>query len=118
MPTTQASDNHQAIRYQSKALPIGDCKVCHDSSRGGGDISEFQSAHGGTRATACAVCHNEDFSLQRSKLETCTLCHAQTSHAGSDEHLRASPAAVKIVAAVANPPSPLLPTWPGTPITV
>src|SRR5262249_4572488 len=45
--------------------------------------------------SACGMCHNEDFSLQRTKLETCTLCHAQTLHAGADEHLRASPAAVK-----------------------
>jgi hypothetical protein len=44
---------------------------------------------------ACGACHNEDLSLQRSKVETCTLCHAQTVHAGSDEHLRASAAAVK-----------------------
>jgi len=50
---------------------------------------------GALDTTACAVCHNEDFSLQRSKLETCTLCHAQIPHAGADEHLRASPAAVK-----------------------
>src|SRR5262249_40195178 len=43
----------------------------------------------------CGACHNEDLSLQRSKLETCTLCHAQTAHAGADEHLRAAPAAGK-----------------------
>jgi hypothetical protein len=45
----------------------------------------------------CGACHNEDLSLQRSKLETCTLCHAQTVHAGAAEHLRADPAAVKRV---------------------
>lgn len=43
----------------------------------------------------CGVCHNEDLSLQQSKLETCTLCHAQTAHAGAGEHVRAAPAAVK-----------------------
>src|SRR5262249_18618808 len=43
----------------------------------------------------CGACHNGDFSLQRSKLETCTLCHAPTVHAGADEHLRADQAAVK-----------------------
>jgi len=32
------------------------CAGCHGSSRGEG-IDEFQQAHGGTRATACAVCH-------------------------------------------------------------
>lgn len=45
----------------------------------------------------CGVCHNEDMSLQQAKLETCTLCHAQTAHAGADEHVRAAPAAVKRV---------------------
>jgi hypothetical protein len=37
---------------------------------------------------ACPLCHNPDLSLQRSKLETCTLCHPKASHAGSAEHLR------------------------------
>jgi len=44
---------------------------------------------------SCGLCHNEDLSLQRSKLETCTLCHPQTSHAGSDEHLRQNGSEVK-----------------------
>jgi hypothetical protein len=44
---------------------------------------------------ACKACHTEDMSLERSKLETCTLCHGQVVHGGSDEHVRASPAAVK-----------------------
>ena len=57
----------------------------------------------------CGVCHNEDMSLQRSKLETCTLCHAQTVHAGSDEHLRASPAAVKQALAGQPKGGPALP---------
>lgn len=43
----------------------------------------------------CGVCHNEDLSLLLPKLDTCTLCHARTGHAGADEHLRAAPAAVK-----------------------
>jgi hypothetical protein len=43
---------------------------------------------------ACAVCHNEDMSLSRSKLETCTLCHATTVHGGSYAHLQAAPARV------------------------
>ncbi len=62
-----------------------------------GDASphHMTKADGSLDTTACAMCHNEDFTLQRSKLETCTLCHAQTVHAGSAEHLRANPAAVK-----------------------
>ena len=62
-----------------------------------GDASphHMTTPDGSLDMTKCPVCHNEDFSLQRSKLETCTLCHASTGHAGSDEHLRASPAAVK-----------------------
>jgi hypothetical protein len=43
---------------------------------------------------ACGFCHDEDMGLQRSKLETCTLCHSETIHAGSLEHLRALPASV------------------------
>ena len=43
----------------------------------------------------CGACHTEDMSLQRSKLETCTLCHAQTAHAGANEHVTASASAVK-----------------------
>jgi hypothetical protein len=57
----------------------------------------------------CGVCHNEDLTLQRSKLETCTLCHAQTSHAGSDEHLRVSPAAVKRAMEQAPKDAPVFP---------
>ena len=56
IPSAEAADNYQAEQYQTKDYPIGDCKVCHGSSRGEG-INEFQEAHGGTRATACAVCH-------------------------------------------------------------
>src|SRR5262249_28732971 len=43
------------------------------------------------------------------KTETCTLCHAQTSHAGSDEHLRASADAVKRALEGAPKGSPALP---------
>ena len=57
----------------------------------------------------CPLCHNEDMSLQRSKLETCTLCHAQTVHAGSDEHVRASAAAVKQALAARPKDAPSLP---------
>lgn len=57
----------------------------------------------------CGACHNEDMSLQRSKLETCTLCHAQTAHAGSDEHLRAGAPAVKQALAGQPKGGPALP---------
>jgi hypothetical protein len=56
IPTSQASDSYQAAQYQSAARTIGDCKVCHGTSKGGG-IDEFAEAHGGSRATACRVCH-------------------------------------------------------------
>ncbi len=56
VPSSEASDNAQAVQYQTTVAPIGDCKVCHSTSRGGG-ISEFTEAHGGSRATACSVCH-------------------------------------------------------------
>jgi ribosomal protein L37AE/L43A len=42
----------------------------------------------------CPICHNQDMSLARSKVETCTLCHAPTVHGGSHEHLQASATSV------------------------
>jgi len=57
----------------------------------------------------CGACHNPDMSLQRSKLETCTLCHAPTVHAGSNEHLSGSPAAVKSALAQQPKGAPALP---------
>jgi hypothetical protein len=56
LPTSQASDGYQATQYQSVARTIGDCKVCHSTSKGEG-INGFGEAHGGSRATACRVCH-------------------------------------------------------------
>lgn len=44
---------------------------------------------------ACGVCHESDLSLSRSKLETCTLCHGMTPHAGALEHITAPAADVK-----------------------
>lgn len=58
VPSDQASDNYQALQYQSKAATLGTCKVCHDTSRGGGSAGEFAEEHGGGgRASACNVCH-------------------------------------------------------------
>jgi hypothetical protein len=56
VPTSEALDNYQATQYQGKALSIGTCRVCHPTSQGGGS-AEFMEAHGGSRATACSVCH-------------------------------------------------------------
>ncbi|MDA8170156.1 MAG: cytochrome c3 family protein, partial [Nitrospiraceae bacterium] len=60
VPSNQASDNYQAIQYQGKAKTIGSCGVCHDSSRGGGSISDFSETHAGPNPehmTACNICH-------------------------------------------------------------
>jgi hypothetical protein len=56
-PSNQASDNYQAIQYQGKAMSIGDCRVCHSTSRGGGTAIEFAGEHGSNNPSACAVCH-------------------------------------------------------------
>lgn len=59
IPSLEASDNYQSLQYQSKALSIGSCGVCHSSSRGAGS-SEFGEEHGGAspgKRTACHVCH-------------------------------------------------------------
>jgi len=56
VPSSLASDNYQAIQYQSAARSLGDCKVCHGTSRGGGsDFSGEHAAEG--RTSACSVCH-------------------------------------------------------------
>ena len=58
---------------------------------------------------ACAVCHNEDLSLARSKIETCTACHATTVHSGANEHLRADAASVSRRLPPAKADQPILP---------
>jgi len=58
---------------------------------------------------ACAVCHNEDLSLARSKIETCTACHATTVHSGASEHLRANAASVARLLPPAKTDQPSLP---------
>jgi hypothetical protein len=60
IPSNQASDNYQALQYESKAKTIGSCGACHNSSKGVQNISEFASEHGGTnyqRKNACHICH-------------------------------------------------------------
>jgi hypothetical protein len=63
VPSRQASDNYQAVQYQTTVNSIGSCGTCHVSSRGegGSEVAEkFASKHGGRRTdepTACNVCH-------------------------------------------------------------
>jgi len=60
VPSQVASDNYQAITYQGKAVTIGSCAACHNSSRGDDELSEFSEEHGGQNprhANACHVCH-------------------------------------------------------------
>jgi hypothetical protein len=59
VPSRVASDNRQAVQYQTTVASIGSCGACHDSSRGEGS-REFLEEHGGARpehVTACNVCH-------------------------------------------------------------
>ena len=60
VPTTVRSDAFQSLQYQGNQLTIGDCRTCHSSSRGGGDIDEFSETHAGSspeHTTACNICH-------------------------------------------------------------
>jgi hypothetical protein len=61
VPTTQASDNYQAMQYQGVAKTISTCSVCHDNSKGEqGEIQNFAEQHGGLnpqQTTACNICH-------------------------------------------------------------
>jgi hypothetical protein len=75
------------VRLLIAALPA--------AAQDAGSPHRMTKADGSLDMAACGVCHKEDMSLQRTKLETCTLCHAPTVHAGSAEHLRASPAEVQ-----------------------
>jgi hypothetical protein len=54
VPSNVASDNYQALQYQGKSIVLGDCRVCHASSRGGGN--NFAGEHSG-RTSACNICH-------------------------------------------------------------
>ncbi len=56
-PSGQVTDNYQSIQYQGKAMALGDCRICHKTSRGGGSASEFANEHGGSNHAACAICH-------------------------------------------------------------
>jgi hypothetical protein len=55
VPSSESSDNGQAVQYQTTVATIGSCQVCHRTSRGEG-IDEFLEAHA-NRVTACSVCH-------------------------------------------------------------
>jgi hypothetical protein len=60
VPSSQMADNYQALQYQGKALPIGDCAVCHNNSKGESNLREYLEAHGGTNpesANMCYICH-------------------------------------------------------------
>jgi len=59
----------------------------------------------------CALCHNDDLTLSRSKVETCTLCHSPTVHAGAQEHMRMDAARV---ARLVPPPQEGVPDFPLT----
>ena len=51
----------------------------------------------------CAVCHQEDMSLNQPKSELCTMCHSPTIHAGAALHLQAS---AEKLAQVVSPKKP------------
>lgn len=61
VPTDKAVDHTQSLQYQNKALALGSCRVCHSGSKGGG-LMKIVDAHGGSRPTACAVCHTAPIS--------------------------------------------------------
>jgi hypothetical protein len=80
-------------------LAAAETATPHDMLRPGGEPDTDK----------CAVCHEPDFSLSRSKVETCTLCHATTEHAGAAEHLRLEAARVARLVAAKQEGRPELP---------
>lgn len=60
VPSREASDNYQAVQYMGKAVAMGSCAACHDSSKGDDEFNEFVEKHAGAnpdKMTACHVCH-------------------------------------------------------------
>ncbi|MDP4224567.1 MAG: cytochrome c3 family protein, partial [Bacteroidota bacterium] len=63
MPSRETSDNFQSKQYQgftSRIKSIGSCGVCHNSSKGESNISEFAGAHGVQNpevSIGCRACH-------------------------------------------------------------
>jgi hypothetical protein len=60
IPTNVLSDNYQALQYEGAAKTVGSCGACHPTSRGGGEIGDYQEEHGGANPrvpNACNICH-------------------------------------------------------------
>ncbi len=78
------------------ALLIAALLACAAPGRGADDNPhQMVDAQGALDNAKCGLCHEDDFTLSRSPLETCTMCHAASPHAGATEHLRASAAEVQ-----------------------
>jgi hypothetical protein len=62
-PSREAADNYQSKQYQgftATIKSIGSCGVCHSSSRGQSNLSEFSETHGGLapeKTIGCNACH-------------------------------------------------------------
>jgi hypothetical protein len=72
VPSSKASDNYQAIQYQGKAVPIGDCAACHVNSKGGGEggLGDYLETHGGSNPeepNTCYVCHTSVNTINTAK---------------------------------------------------
>lgn len=67
-------------------------------------------ADGEADTDKCAACHEADFSLSRSKRETCTLCHTEAPHSGAYAHFHAAPDKLKQLLSGAAAEKPELPT--------
>jgi hypothetical protein len=63
IPSLVAKDNYQSLQYQGSTgtvKSIASCGVCHNSSRGGGEIGDFAEVHGGSspeHRNGCHICH-------------------------------------------------------------
>lgn len=57
VPSSRDSDNSPFEQYQNKAVALGDCKVCHPNSKGGGLLGVVRAHGPGGAPSACSVCH-------------------------------------------------------------
>ena len=70
---------------------------------------QMMKANGELDMEKCRACHEEDMSLSRSKLETCTLCHALPVHTGAPQHISVPPERVKELLSANKNENPELP---------
>lgn len=105
MPRRQRSPIVKALILSIAAVAL----FCTRAAADDASPHEMIGADGKADVGKCNVCHNDDLTLTLPKLDTCTLCHSATLHAGAQEHLRIEPARVARLIPAQKEGVPVLP---------